>query len=151
MKKLLSLILLLTVTVALVSCGRTQSAYSMLSEFITLYGAEGVIYSPECPEGSDGYMNENMEERIFIFHGDMPKNYAVFLNTHVDAGAECGAFVCRDAAEVAEVLDMCEERMTLLGCKSPLLFRSGVTVFYSTLGQQQRAEELWTKIIRSHT
>lgn len=151
MKKLISLVILFSVTLALVSCERTQSAYSMLSEFISLYGAEGIIYSPECPEGSEGYIDSATAQRIFIFHGDMPKSYAVFLNSHVDGGAECGVFVCRDGAELSEVTEMCEERMRLLSSDNPVLIRSGRIIFYSTLRDSDRARSLWTKILKSYT
>ena len=152
MKRLCATLLFLTLAASLTSCGSHESAYTMLSEFITLYSAEGVIYSPECPEGTEGYIDTTTVSRIFILHGVMPENYAIFLNSHVDYGAECGVFVCRDAAERDEVIEMCEERMRLLsGGDNSLLLRSGNVVFYSTLRQRERAETLWSKIIRSYT
>ena len=152
MKRLISVILLLATLFSISSCVRDVSAYSMLTDFITAYPAEGVIYSPECSEGSEGYIDSSVASRIYVFHGELPRNFAVFLNNHADFGSECGVFFCRDEAERAQVTEMCEERMRLLsGGEHTLLLRSGNIIFYSTLRDRDRAESLWTKILRSHT
>lgn len=151
MKKALAALLLLVFALTFTSCETAVSPYRLLSDFVSLYGAEGIVYSPECPEGSEGYIDSSTAHRIFIFHGDMPKSYAVFLNSHVDGGAECGVFVCRDGAELSEVTEMCEERMRLLSSDNPVLIRSGRIIFYSTLRDSDRARSLWTKILKSYT
>ena len=82
---------------SLFGCGGAVSAEGMLSEFIYAYGAEGVIYSSEAREGEAGYVGEGLTEKIYVYEGNFPRNFAIFLNSHIDAASECGAFVCDDA------------------------------------------------------
>ena len=66
MKKTVSLIIIFTL-LFLTSCERKQDAYEILNEFVSLYGAEGIIYSPSLSEGQSGYIREGVVERIFLF------------------------------------------------------------------------------------
>ena len=48
MKKTALILISLVLLFSLISCQREVSAEGLLSEFISAYGAEGVIYSSEC-------------------------------------------------------------------------------------------------------
>ena len=150
MKKLLCVILLLSVVFTLNSCQKEQDAYGMLWEFVRAYGAEGVIYSPAIPEGDDGYVNEGLIDKIYVCSGRFPENYAIFLNSRADYGSECGVFICENADMLLMVEEMCLERIRLLGRGSDIAFvkRDGNVIFYSTLSQRDRAEKIWRQILK---
>lgn len=133
----------------LVSCETEQSADGILREFISTYGAEGVIYSSERTEGEVGYLPKETLSKIYIYSGRFPENYAIFLNSHAGYGSECGVFVCDDADMRLSVEEMCLERIRLLsGGENAFVTRSGNTVFYSTMQNRGRAEEIFKKIIK---
>ncbi len=136
----------------LVSCKAEPRAIDLLNELCATVGAEGIIYSPEVPEGEDGYITTELFSCIYLFYGVAPKNYAVMLNSRTDKSSECGVFICSDDAELSMALEMCLERLELLGAGDrALLIRSGNVVFYSSLSEPERVRSLWNKIIRSHT
>ena len=150
MKRLLSLIIILAFVSLAVSCHSDRDAYDMVNEFVTVYGAEGVIYSPRISEGENGYVPKGLMEMIYVFSGDFPGNYAVFLNSHHTTPAECGAFVCENADSLAATEEMCLERIKLLsrGESHAFVKVSGMIVFYSTMKNRERAERIWHEIIR---
>ena len=150
MKKILSIFIIFALLLSLLSCREQRDAYAILSEFVRAYGAEGVIYSPSIPEGERGYMPDGMTEKIYVFCGNLPDNFAVFLNSRADFGAECGVFVCSDATQCDIAEEACLERIGILGRGSENAFvkRTDRVVFYSTLTDKKRAEELWREIIR---
>ncbi len=149
MKKIISLALIVFITLSLCACSEKRRADELLSDFVAAYGASGIIYTPWVEEGCDGYVSEGLTERIFVYEGKFPENYAVFLNSHTDYASECGVFVCRDAEEMGRVVEMCGERVRLLGRGNDKSFvtRSGMTVFYSTMSDRTRAEKIWRSII----
>ena len=147
MKRLLSLILIFTMLM-LVSCEEEKSAYDILTEFSRAYGIEGIIYSPELSEGVDGYITEGLIERVFLFTDGMPRNFAVLLNTHIDNPSECGVFVCSDNVQVARCEEIALERVRLFTSGVGFVKRRGRVVYYSTLSDSKRAEELFKEIIR---
>ena len=150
MKKLISLLLVLVFISSLSSCEEQKNAYSLLSEFVIAYGAEGIIYSPQIPEGQDGYITEELVKRIYIFSGKFPDEFAILLNSHPDFGAECAVFICSDEQESSLIMEACTERIRLLGRGSDVAFikRQGMVIFYSTMTDKKRAEELWREIIK---
>ena len=150
MKKIITVFVLLSLLLGLSSCKNEPDAYELLSDFVNSYGAEGIIYSPLISEGEKGYMPSGMVERIYIFCGNLPRNFAVFLNSHADSRSECGVFVCSDAAQCQIVEEACLERIELLGQGSEVAFvkRTDNVVFYSTMTDRKRAEQLWREIIR---
>ena len=133
---------------SLTSCGGQQSAYSLLEEFCEAYGASGIIYSPEVGEGSNGHISEGLIERVFFFTDGMTDNYAILLNTHIDSPSECGIFVCTDGGEVRACEEICVMRLKILGSKNGFVRRRGRVVYYSTLSDADRAEELFNDIIK---
>lgn len=153
MKKIAFLLLLIFLFFSLLSCEKTPSAEAMIYDFISAYSAKGTIYSSGKREGEDGYVYDELLKKIYIFEGAFPKNYAIFLNSHTDFGAECAAFVCEDEDERAKVINMSRERITILGKgkDNAFLSTSGSIVFYSTLSNRAEAEALWRKILSHHT
>ena len=153
MRRLLSFLLILSLFISsLSSCKAEPSAYDMLSEFVAVYGAEGVIYSPEIPEGASGYIPDGLMERVFMLSGKLPENYAVFLNSRPSGFSECGLFVCEDANMLMGMEESCLERIRLLaGAKDSAFVKvSRSTVFYSTMSDRERAEKIWREIIRKY-
>lgn len=150
MKRLISLLIVFALVFGLYSCKGERDAHRLLKEFITVYGAEGVIYSPNIAEGESGYIEKGFLEKIYVFSGNFPDNYALFLNTHPISPAECGVFVTDNADEIAMVEEMCLERIRLLsgGGEHAFVKISGDTVFYSTMQDRERAEKIWREIIR---
>ena len=154
MKRIALFLLLIVFSLEfLLSCGKTADAYAMLTELVDLYGAEGVIYYSSAAEGEEGYMSDGLFEKLYVMVGYTPRNYAIFINSHVSTASECAAFVCRNSDEATAVTEMCEERVRLLtrGGDSYVIIRTGKTVFYSTMTDTERTERLWRKIVTAHT
>lgn len=151
MKKIISLLLcIITFSISLCSCEDNRDACEMLTEFINTYGAEGTIYSPSIMEGEDGYIYDGMMERIYLFSGEFPENYAVFLNGRSDFASECAIFICPDADMLQKVEEMSLERIRLIASGKDHAFvkRSGSVCFYSTMKDRARAEKIFSEIIR---
>ena len=150
MKKTISVILIISILTLLFSCEKKQNAYEILNEFVTAYGAEGIIYSPHFSEGEDGYIREGFVQKIYLFSGRFPNNFAVFLNSHAENGSECAVFVCEDAQMLLMVEELCIERTRLIASGSDRTFikKNGNIIFYSTMENKERAERLFKEIIR---
>ena len=147
MRRLFSL-LLIFLLLPLTSCSGTPvDAYELMSEFVSLYGAEGVVYSPGIPEGSDGYITTGLVERIFLFPEGLGDNFAILLNAHIDSPSECGIFVCSDDGEVRHAEEVCLERLRTLGGDSGFVKKRGRVVYYATLSDPDRAERIFKQII----
>ncbi len=149
MKKTFFLLLLIVCTFTLVSCSDSRSSDELMSDFLSSYGADGVVYSRACAEGEYGYIDSELFHKIYVYEGEMPADFAVFLSSHTDSDSECGIFVCRDAAERIAVEQMCLERIELLVSDNSFISRRGNTVFYSTMSDRARAERIWQSIIRA--
>ncbi|MBO5907801.1 MAG: hypothetical protein J6Q85_06600 [Clostridia bacterium] len=150
MKKILSLVLVALLLFSLTSCEDEPDAYSMLNQFIALYSAEGVIYSPTVPEGEVGYLRPDAFFSIYVYYGQEPKNYAVFLNSHVDFGSECGVFVTKSDRELAALMEACLERIRLLvGDGGGIVISCRGVLFYSTMSEPNFVESCWNRVLRS--
>ena len=145
-----SLLILLAFLLNLTSCAQEHDALDLLSEFVDAYGADGVIYSPKIAEGNAGYITEGLIESVYVFSGDLPENYAIMLSSGTESFSECGVFVCDGGEDLLSVEEMCLERIKLLCGRDGRGFVkiSGMTVFYSTMKDRERAEMLWREIIR---
>lgn len=148
MRKTICLFLILSLLFALLSCGEEKDAYSMLTDFASAYGVEGIIYSPCVSEGEPGYMREGLAERVFLFSGRFTDNYAVLLNSRTESASECGIFVCPDALTQLSAEEACLERIRLLGGDNGFVKTKGRIVYYSTLKDRDRAERLFSEIIK---
>ena len=153
MRRVISLLIILSLLLSLLcSCRSELSAHQMLSEFIDVYGAEGIIYSPEISEGAPGYIPDGLMEKVYMISGNFPENFAVFLNSHPYGFSECGLFVCEDADTLLRMEETCLERIRLLsGAKDSAFVKVGKnTVFYSTMSNRERAEKIWREIMRKN-
>lgn len=150
MRRVFCAFLLIATLFALVSCGESRPAFEMLSEFVSAYGAEGVIYRSDAFEGEEGFIEYDLLKKIYVFYKDFPEEFAIFLNSHADYGSECGVFVCGDAGEAAEVSEMCLERIKLLdrGGDGSFVIREGSIVFYSTMSDSERARKIWKAVAK---
>lgn len=151
MKKVIVLIIVSAVLVSMLSsCTEQRDAYEMLTEFITAYGAKGIIYSPRIGEGEVGYVPDGLVEKIYVFSGRFPENYAIYLNSRADLPSECGIFVCENAAMLSMMEEACLERARLLvqGGDYAFVKRQGSVVYYSVMHDAERAERLWHEIIK---
>ena len=153
MKRLILLLLVITlVATSLSSCGSEPDAYDLLCEFTAAYGVEGIVYSPIIPEGNAGYIGGGLVEKLYVFSGTFPQNYAIFINSRLSGFSECGVFVCNSSDAVDMVEEMCLERIRLLagGENHTFIKISDMTVFYSTMQERERAEKIWREIIRQN-
>ena len=149
MKKIALILIPFILISTLCACQSEVSAEELLSEFISAYGAEGIIYSSECVEGDEGYLPEETLSKIYLYSGRFPENWAIFLNSHATYGSECGVFVCDSADMRLSVEKTCLERVRLLsGGENSFVIRSGNIVFYSTMQDGERAERLFKKILK---
>ena len=148
MRRFFSVLLAISLCFSLVSCREVRPAEDILNEFVSAYGAEGIIYSSGSREWEEGYIEYDLLKKIYVFYQDFPEDFAIFLNSRADYGSECGVFVCRDAAECEQVSEMCLERIKLLGRGSENSFvtREGRVVFYSTMKDGERARKIWRAI-----
>ena len=151
MKRLLSVFVILIMIFSLVCCEEKVSADTLMSEFLRSYGIDGVVYSSSAKEGDVGYASGELLSKLFIFEGDFPESYALLLNARSDNGTECGFFVCENEGEREQVIDMCEERLSLLTRgEGGIIISRGRVVFYSSLSDSERAENCARRIISKH-
>ncbi len=150
MRKMLAILQLLVCLCCFSSCTSTSDSYAVMTDLISAYGADGIIYSPTVAEGESGYIDAALFRRIYAFECSPPLNYAIFLNSHADYGAECGVFVTSDSAETETILSLCRERVKLLDPKEEYgtVIKRGNVIFYSTLRDTERAERLFLSAIR---
>lgn len=150
MKRFLTVLLCLITAMTLTSCRGERVAHELLSDFVSAYGAEGIIYTPTAKEGEDGHVTSELLDKIFVYEGEFPENFALFLNSHVDYASECGVFVCESVEERSRVEEMCAERIRLIarGSDKSFISRSGLTVFYSTMTDRVAAEKIWGQILK---
>ena len=148
MRRVFCFLLVLSMLFSLASCGESRPASELLSEFVSVYGAEGVIYRSDAKEWEEGYVEYDLLKKIYLFYKDFPEEFAIFLNSHADYGSECGVFVCRDASECETVSEMCLERIRLLDRKgeNSFVIREGRVVFYSTMSNGERAKKIWQAV-----
>lgn len=148
MRKIICLCLIFTLCLSLAGCREEQNAYDILSEFVTDYGAEGIVYSPSVSEGSPGYISDRLVERAFLFTEGIGDNFALLLNSHIDKVCECGVFVCSDDEEVRLAEEICLERVRLLSGDRGFVKKRGRVVYYYVLSDPDRAERIFREIIK---
>ena len=142
MKKLLLLPFLCLFILS--SCSEPLPPKDLLAEFVKSYGAEGIIYHSEAKEGDEGYLSPELATLAF---GDreLPRSYAILLNTHLDTPVECGLFLIEGNRE--ELIDLCTYRTALLDRRGERTHIAiyGDYIFYSTLSDRERAKKIADK------
>ncbi len=135
---------------SLFSCEKSISCYEFLTEFSAEYPLDGVIYHSSAEEYEDSYLSEELFRTVYIYSGDIPSDFALFLNSRPSRGEECGIFKARDARERRELISMCYERCGLVSERGSeyLVLTSGDFVFYSTLSDNERAKNIFESIIK---
>lgn len=150
MRRIVAILLIIALCISLFSCTSEVDSLLRLRDFIRAYGASGIIYSPRISEGEEGYIPPGLIERIYVFSGDFPDEYAIFLNSRPEYGYECGLFICSDADTLDMMEEACLERIGLIdgGGERSFVKRTSNSVFYSTMKDKERAEALWREMIR---
>lgn len=123
------------------ACSPPAPPVDLLSEFVKSYGAEGIIYHSEAKEGDEGYLSPELATLAFGDR-DLPKSYAILLNIHLDTPAECGLFPIDGNRK--ELLELSAARASILdpsGERTHIAIY-GDYVFYSTLSDRERVEQL---------
>ena len=83
MRRIFCIFLIIILCFGFVSCRERRPASHILSEFVSAYGAEGVIYRSDAEEWDDGYIEYDLLKKIYVFYEDFPEDFAIFLNRHV--------------------------------------------------------------------
>lgn len=132
------------------SCRREISALDFMTGFVAAYPIEGVVYHSSAEYMEEGYISEELFRRIYSYKGEMPEDFAIYLNSRPERGGECGIFKLGVGGDKEAVLEFCLNRIRLLteragdGC----VLTSGDYVFYSTLSDTERAKELFYRLIK---
>lgn len=148
MKKTAFFLILLTILPSLVCCREEYPAEKLMNDFLYSYGATGTVYSPSRAEGEYGYVTPSLLSLIYVYDGDFPENFAIYLNPKSDYGSECGFFVAESEDERERILDMCEERLALITRgEGGLIITRGRVVFYSAMSDTERAGRVARRVI----
>ena len=118
MKKLLSLILAITVTVALTSCARHKPSPADIVAALTAAEAslpEGRLYSSSSREGEDGFLPPEMLSAAYGFPADFDglESVALRLSSFCHP-CEFAIFLCRDHSAAEDVALFCRVRLSIL-------------------------------------
>lgn len=149
LKKLMILVIILVSVHSFSACGRDISADGFMREFAAVYPLEGTVYTSLAEFGEEGYMDDELFRRIYAYRGDMPEEFAIYLNKRPERGEECGIFKA-DGVGTEAIAEFCIRRIKLLSEKNTegMLLTSGEYVFYSTLSDSERAKELFYRLIK---
>ena len=147
MKKLFALIILCAVALTFSSCGaKGRTAEELLSEFVSSYGAGGVIYSSEAG-GEWEYADGEFFAALYGATADFESGFAVLLSSSLDCVYEAGVFVTHDTTSRLYAEELCRKRLDLLikmgASDTPLLIKRKNVIFYGCLPDAERAERLW--------
>lgn len=149
-KRIFAFLLSLICVFLLSSCGKSISASDFMTDFATVYPLEGTMYFSEAQNKDEGYISEELFRKIYRIDGEIPADYAIYLNSKPSQGAECGIFKLREGADIEPITEMCLERIRLVADREAegIVLRSGRYVFYSTLEDSERAKELFHRLIK---
>lgn len=154
-------LLFFAISLCLCSCSgkNPPSAHRMMEEFLSLYNASGVLFSPDIPEGEPGYCAEDFFGKIYGRSPDGIVDYAVLLLSKLSGAGECAVFVCATAYDAKSVLELCENRLSLIRslafgvdtsfADDAFFLRSGNTVVFCALEDNSSARAAWKRVLRT--
>ncbi len=148
--KKLCIVIVFILLLLLSSCHENRSCSELLSEFGNEYSIYGNMYTVDREFYEEGYISEELFREVYIYSGDIPPDYAIFLNSRPSRGEECGIFSARDADMKEELISMCYERIALISEKNTqgFVMTSENFVFYSTLSDSERAKTIFSQILK---
>ena len=118
MKKIVCLFLVFSV-LCLSSCrGKYKDTYSIVTNFLDVYGVECITYSSLAEEGSAGYITPEIRKQLFTNEEILPHDYSIALHSRLDGVFELGVFLADDTFDRLVLSDMCLSRVKLLGSLS---------------------------------
>ncbi len=139
------------------ACSETKSADYIMGEFVSAYGAGGVIYAKSVPEGESGYADSDFFPTMYGEGEDCVSDYAVLLLSDMDTVGECAVFICYSEYDAILVSDMCTRRLSLLRSlmgsvdvsftEDAFIRRYGRVVVMCALSDNERAERIFDRII----
>ena len=151
----LSLILLL-----FSGCGggaEGKRAYDIMRKFADEYGIERTVFSPDVPEGEDGYCADGFLDRVFGNISECVSDYALIFISDLDAVGECAILVCYSGYDTIAVTEAALRRIDLLRRESggldssnistAFVERHGNAVILSVLPDNERALNLFDKLL----
>lgn len=149
-KRIIFLAALAVVLLSFSACGRDISALDFMTDFAASYPLEGEFYFSEANEEDSGYISKELFQKIYLTHGEIPEEFAIYLNSRPERGAECGIFKVREGGDTELIAEFCLERIRIISDRDTegIVLRSGRYVFYSTLEDSERAKELFYRLIK---
>ena len=112
-KRIILLILALSIAF-LGSCRKREaSAYDMLSRFMSEYGVEAVIYTLSAPEGSLGAFSTDMFYTMYSADTSRVFDFALIMLSRSVSLSECAVFVCYSVFDAMEISEVCRRRLDL--------------------------------------
>ena len=152
-------LLLFAILIGCASCSakNERSARALMEDFLSIYGAGGILFSPDLPEGEIGYCGEDFFADLFGRTAAGVRDYAVFLLARPDGAGECAVFVCASAYDARGVLELCENRLELIrslaigtdvsAARDAFFLRSGNTVVFCALYDNAAARRAWERVL----
>ena len=139
------------------SCGEKKSCAELMESFSEKSGVKGIIYSPDIPEESDGYVYEGFFELMYSYENTFAEDFAVLLIPRSDAPGECAVFKLYSASDAALCRAVLEKRISLLtslfgaeGVRLPkdsFMITRGRTVVMCAMENAEEAKEIWQDIL----
>ena len=156
MKRIFVLLLFLCVCLGFTSCSSTPSAREAMADFVSVFGDDGVIYSPEIREGERGYIDGDFLGLMFGESCEISGDFAVWLSSSLSSVCEAGIFCC-DTSYAARLAERtARERIALiegiaassqLAVAESVILRIGSTVVYYVGSDPELATRAWKSIL----
>ena len=148
----------LSMLFCLCSCGgEARDASALMREFTSAYGFGGVIYSPSVREGEAGYTDDRFFESVWGEGAEYVSDFAVIFSSSLDKSGECAVFICYNDFDAARVCEMIYRRFDLIASlgivtdtsclEDSFVLRRGRAVVASALSDNERARNVWKKIV----
>lgn len=114
MKRIVALLLLLSLHLSLTACSKKQSAADILGEVCREYPISAQIYSSLSAEDEEGYIDAEMMTALFGMDSCPVSEFAVVLYGKVDTVREIGVFITDNGDERIRVSELLSRRISFL-------------------------------------